>query len=37
MTKYEVVIFGVGGEEDLNKSGKDGEDCEEGLDGIRRR
>lgn len=37
MTKYEAVIFWVGGEEDLNKSGKDGENCEEGMDRIHRR
>ena len=34
MVKCEVVIFWVGGKEDLNESSEDGEDCEGGRDRI---
>ena len=34
MVKYEVVIFWVGGKEDLSESSEDGEDCEDGMDRI---
>lgn len=34
MVKCEVVIFWVGGKEDLNESSEDGEDFEDGMDRI---
>lgn len=34
VVKYEVVIFWVGGKEDLSESSEDGEDCEDGWIGY---